>query len=291
MGFFYQALKKATGVATDPQDDKEVVSESRSAVGMAETAALEELGRESKAHRRFDVRHPIESLVAFLSPPIEDENIVAMEHVRVLRTRIWEILKTKNLKSLLMTSAMPAEGKTLLSVNLAFALSQIENVKVLLVDVDMRRPSVGRFVGLLPEKGLNTYLTGADGFDDVVWELSESLDLVPTMPVDDNSAELLHGKQMVQFLAEAKSRYDVVLMDGPPLFPIVDAQVLAPLVDAAILVVRAGKTPYDLSRQAAELLRAKFIGSILNGSDMNKKSGYYGGYYSRYGGKAAKKKN
>jgi capsular exopolysaccharide synthesis family protein len=291
MGFFYQALKKATGVATDPQDDKDVAIDSRSAHGVAQTVAIGDLSGESKAHRRFDVRHPIESLVAFLSPPIEDENIVAMEHVRVLRTRIWEILKTKNLKSLLMTSAMPAEGKTLLSVNLAFALSQIENVKVLLVDVDMRRPSVGRFVGLLPEKGLNTYLTGADAFDDVVWELSESLDLVPTMPVDDNSAELLHGKQMVQFLAEAKSRYDVILMDGPPLFPIVDAQVLAPLVDAAILVVRAGKTPYDLSRQAAELLRAKFIGSILNGSEMNKKSGYYGGYYNRYGGKPTKKKN
>lgn len=291
MGFFYQALKKATGVPQDPMDEKSSSVETLDVLDAKANGGHSAAAAPSvKPHRRFDLKHPVESLVAFLSPPVEDENIVALEQCRILRTRIWEILRTKNMKSLLMTSAMPAEGKTLLSVNLAVALSQIENVKVLLVDVDLRRPNVARFLGLLPDKGLSTYITAADGFDDVVWTVSDSLDMVPTLPVEEGSAELLHGKHMVEFLREATSRYDVVLLDGPPLFPIVDAQVLAPLVDAAILVVRAGKTPYDLSRQAADLLKSKFIGSILNGAEHNKKSGYYGGYYSRYGGKAVKKK-
>jgi protein-tyrosine kinase len=288
MGFFYQALKKATGVATDPQEEQmqDAVQDAQPPRTMADEIAAPV---RTPAHRRFNLKHPLESLVAFLSPPVEDANIVAMEQCRVLRARIWETLRNKKMKSLLITSAMPGDGKTLLSVNLAFALSQIENVKVLLIDVDMRRPSVAKFLGMEPDTGLSTFLQSTANFDEVCWTITDSLDLVPTLTVEDNSAELLHGTRMVEFLREAKQRYDVVLMDGPPLYPIVDAQVLAPLIDAAVLVVRAGKTPFEMSHQAAELMKTKFIGSILNGADIGKKSGYYGGYYRTYGAKATKK--
>jgi capsular exopolysaccharide synthesis family protein len=285
MGFFYQALKKATGVATDtPEETLQADLEVRQPVETTPAPTIS-----PRVRRRFDIKHPVESLVAFLSAPVEDQNMVAMEQCRVLRARIWEMTRNKGIKSLLMTSAMPGDGKTLLSVNLAFAMSQIEHAKVLLVDVDMRRPSVSRFLGLVPDKGLNTFLANGDSFDDVCWILNDSLDLVPTMTVEENSAELLHGKQMVHFLQEAKQRYDIIILDGPPLFPIVDAQVLAPLVDAAILVVREGKTPCEMARQAAEMIKPKFIGSILNGAEHNSKSAYYGGYY-RYSNKPAKKK-
>ena len=284
MGFFYQALKKATGVETSDLPEENLTAEPEAAGLDAPTAPVR-----PRAHRRFDLKHPVESLVAFLSAPVDDRNMVAMEQCRVLRARIWETMRNKGMKSLLMTSAMPGDGKTLLSVNLAFAMSQIEHARVLLVDVDMRRPSISRFLGLVPDKGLNTFLANGSAFDDVCWTLNPSLDLVPTLPVEDNSAELLHGKQMVQFLNEAKQRYDVIIMDGPPLFPIVDAQVLAPLVDAAILVVREGRTPCEMARQAAEMIKPKFIGSILNGAEHGPKSGYYGGYY-RYSNKPSKKK-
>ena len=89
---------------------------------------------------------------------------------------------------------MPAEGKTLMSVNLAFALSQIEGVRVLLVDVDLRRPSLAAFLGISPDKGLNTYIQNGDSFEDVCWELTPTLDIVPTLMVEENSAELLHGQ-------------------------------------------------------------------------------------------------
>src|SRR2546429_355844 len=123
MGFFYQALKKATGVPAGVQDEPSSVTESLTSLEIAENGSASAVSHETRSHRRFDLKHPLESLVAFLSPPVEEENIVAMEQCRVLRTRIWEILRTKNMKSLLLTSAMPAEGKTILSVNLAVALS------------------------------------------------------------------------------------------------------------------------------------------------------------------------
>ncbi len=287
MGFFYQALKKAAGVPTSPNE--ELVER--------EQPTFEEDLRDKtaaatptvKPHRKLSLKFPLESLVAFLSPPVEDENVIAMEQCRVLRARIWETMRHKQFKSLLVTSAMPAEGKTLLSVNLAFALSQIENVRVLLVDADLRRPGLARFLGMMPDKGLNNFLKGDESFDDVCWTLNDSLDFVPTQPVEEDAAELLHGQRMVEFLREAKQRYDLILMDAPPLFPIVDAQVVAPLVDAAVMVVRAGQTSFDLSRQGADILKGKLIGSILNGADVGRKTAYYGGYYTRYGSQAKKK--
>jgi capsular exopolysaccharide synthesis family protein len=288
MGFFYQALKKAAGVPTSPTE--ELVEREQPTFDEDLRDRTVAAPAKAKPHRKLSLKFPLESLVAFLSPPVEDANVIAMEQCRVLRARIWETMRQKNFKSLLVTSAMPAEGKTLLSVNLAFALSQIENVRVLLVDVDLRRPGLARFLGLMPDKGLNSFLKGGESFDDVCWSLNETLDFVPTQPVEEDSAELLHGQQMIEFLREAKQRYDVVVMDAPPLFPIVDAQVLAPLVDAAVMVVRAGQTSFELSRQGADLLKGKLIGSILNGAEISKRSGYYGGYYGRYGKTAKKKK-
>src|SRR5438105_1192440 len=169
MGFFYQALKKATGVATETEAPEESV-QAEAALGQSSGYQAQEAAaavRAPKRRRKLDLRFPMESLVSFLSPPIEDQNILAMEQCRVLRARIWETMHGKNMRSLLVTSAMPADGKTLLSVNLAFALSQIENARVLLVDVDMRRPSVSKFLNIVPDKGISTFLQNGDSFDDV----------------------------------------------------------------------------------------------------------------------------
>jgi protein-tyrosine kinase len=291
MGFFYQALKKETGVASGTPEEtaisvsREDAPTDRTVVELAERV----FDQSKKAIRQtFELKHPLESLVAFLSPPVADENIVAMEQCRVLRSRVRELMQAKKMRTILITSAMPAEGKTFLAANLAFAMSHIEKTRVLLVDADLRRPSVAHFLKMEPTAGLDSFLTGGHEFDEVCWSVTSSLDIVPTRQLDENSAELLHGQKMQDFLRIATERYDVVLLDGPPLFPIVDAQVLAPLVDGAILVVRANQTPFELSRSAADLLKSKFIGSVLNGAEHMAHSGYYGGYYGRYGSKAKK---
>src|SRR3954470_23868720 len=98
------------------------------------------------ALRHFEVQHPVENLVAFLTPPILEPNMIAMEQCRVLRTRLKDMASKQKLRTIMLTSVLPAEGKTLLSVNLAYALSQLEDTRVLLVDADLRRPSVGKFL-------------------------------------------------------------------------------------------------------------------------------------------------
>jgi Mrp family chromosome partitioning ATPase len=133
--------------------------------------------------------------------------------------------------------------------------------------------------------GLNRYLLDQAKFEDVCWKLTPSLDVVPTSELRQDSAELLHGNRMRAFLAEASANYGVVLLDGPPMFPIVDAQVLSHLVDGVLLVVRAHRTPFDLAKQAADFLKPKLVGTILNGADrlMHNK------YYSNYTGRTEKK--
>src|SRR5436305_1293666 len=106
MGFFYQALKKATGVATDaPEDSVQQPTEARFE-RHSTAAVLDAPPSQARIRRRLDLKFPLESLVAFLSAPVEDQNIVAMEQCRILRARIWEALRSKSMKSLLVTSAM-----------------------------------------------------------------------------------------------------------------------------------------------------------------------------------------
>jgi protein-tyrosine kinase len=284
-------LKKETGVASESTENAADLPSIEEAARhttppTVRSHASETVGKASK--QTFEVKHPLESLVAFLSPPVAKENIIAMEQCRVLRTRVRELMQAKKMRTILITSAMPAEGKTFLAANLAFAMSHIEKTRVLLVDADLRRPSVAHFLKMEARAGLDSFLTSTQDFDEVCWSVTPSLDVVPSRQLDENSAELLHGQRMQDFLRIATERYDVVLLDGPPLFPIVDAQVLAPLVDGAILVVRANQTPFELSRRAADLLKSKFIGSVLNGAEHMAQSGYYGGYYGRYGSKGKK---
>lgn len=291
MDFFYQAIKRATGVAEPASVEVlspethvkvETVAEAKAdkvAIPHSAAAAMAEPPRKSVSTRKsFDVPHPLEGMVAFLSHPVLEPNIAAMEQCRILRTRLREIMNTKKIRTVLLTSAMPSEGKTLLSVNLAYALSQVEGMKVLLVDSDLRRPAVASFLKMRSFDGLNKYLLEQAEFDDVALKLTPSLDVVPTRELREDAAELLHGSRMQQFLAEASTRYNVVLLDGPPMFPIVDAQVLAHLVDGVVLVIRAHNTPFDFARQAADMLKPKLIGTILNGVDRLPNNHYYEGY-------------
>jgi len=180
-----------------------------------------------------------------------------------------------------VTSALPEEGKTVIAVNLAFALAQLENVRVLLVDADLRKPSVGNFVKMSPAKGLNTYLRDSASFHDVCWKINSNLDVVPSLPLMEESAELLHSSRMQTFLQEAGRAYDVIVVDAAPMIPVADTQVLAPLLDGAVLVCRAHATPAELVKQSADMLGSKLLGTILNGAQRPAQSRYYTGYLGK----------
>lgn len=291
MGFFYQAMKKATGVPVEPEKSAEAAvpmpENTAVAVAVDEPPVSERVPTRTVSHS-FEVQHPLQNLVAFLAPPILEANIAAMEQCRVIRTRLKDTMLARKAKSLLITSATPDEGKTLMTVNLGYALSQLEGMKVLMVDADLRKPSIHQFLGMPAGQGLHTFLQEPVSFHDVCWKLTPSLSVVPAGPMSGDSAEMLHGKRMQEFLQTAGQEFNVVLVDGPPLFPIVDAQVLAPLVDAAVLIVRAHQTPFDLARQATDVLKSKFIGAILNGVEHMPHHSYYGNYYGTYGQKKKK---
>lgn len=292
MGFFYQAIKRATGQPVEEVEapsqvsspPKPAVHETQAAVAHALESASLPISvslPHAPGKRSFSLKTPIEKLVAFLTPPVLDPNIIAMEQCRVLRTRVWEVVRARKVKTLLITSAIPEEGKTVLSVNLAFALSQLEGVRVLLVDADLRKPSVANFLKMGPVRGLDAYLQDGAPFEEVSWKINSNLDIVPTSSLTDDSAELLHGSRMQSFLKEASQNYDIVMIDAAPLIPVADTQVLAPLLDGAILAVRAHATPAELVKQSADMLGSKLLGTILNGAKRPAQSRYYTGYLNK----------
>jgi len=295
MGFFYQAIKRATGQPADEPKPETARETAAAAVAMSAAPAAIEASVAVEAppqvsvptrvveapKQTFALKGQLEKLVAFLTPPVLDPNILAMEQCRVLRTRLWEVMRARKIKTLLVTSAIPEEGKTVLAVNLAFALAQLEHVRVLLVDADLRKPSVANFLKMSPPKGLGNYLRDGVAFSDVCWRLNSNLDVVPTLPLMEESAELLHSSRMQAFLQEAGRDHEVIVVDAAPLIPVADTQVLAPLLDGAVLACRAHSTPAELVKQSADMLGSKLLGTILNGAKRPPQSRYYTGYLGK----------
>lgn len=232
----------------------------------------------------LQLAQPSEMMVALQAlPGTPTPNLVAWERFRVLRTHLATLVRERNLRTLLVTSAVAGEGKTLMSANLALSFSQLENKRVLLVDGDLRRPSLAEFFAVQPEFGLADCLQNGKGIKDVRHRLHPTLDLVPTLPAYEDSVELLNRHRMRDLLAETEE-YDLVIVDSPPMSPIADTQVLARLVDGALLVVRSGMAHFELVRQAAELLQPKLLGAVLNGVAGGGRNEYLYRYYRRYEG-------
>lgn len=291
MGFFYQAMKKATGqpVEDAPEAAVDVIPTEQAAQAAAPPLAAAPVpaatssrgaATASVARKRLQIPQKVEKLVAVLSPPVLDGHVSAMEECRLIRSRVREAMRARKAKTLMLTSSSAGEGKTLLSVNLAYALSQLENTRILLIDADLRRPAVSKFLSARPQFGLGDFLKGSVSFGDICYEVSKSLDVMPAGNPIEDSAELLPGQRMQALLAEASARYDLVLLDAPPVFPIADAQVLVGMVEAAALIVRADANSYELAVEAAEILKPKCIGTILNCAKNVQHSDYYA--YGKY---------
>ncbi len=209
------------------------------------------------------------------------DNAFAMEQLKIVRTRLRELMRVRTMRTLMVTSSVQGEGKTMVAANLAFSMSQLEGLKVLLVDADLRKASLAPFLNMKPQLGLSTYLMNGKCLSDVRLQLNENLAVVPTENLGENATELLNGRRMRDFLHEALRDYDLIIVDAPPVVPIADAQVLTSMVDGALLVVRAGTCPFDLACSAVELLQPKIVGVILNGVARLPNSGYYYGYYGK----------
>lgn len=203
------------------------------------------------------------------------------EAFRVLRTNLQFIDPDVTRKVFVITSSLPAEGKTTTAVNLALALAE-GGEKVALLEGDLRRPKVSEYLRLEPSVGLTTVLLGRVPLNGALQPTAhEGLDVLTSGSTPPNPAELLKSRGMAAVIAELRESHDVVLIDAPPLLPVTDGALLAAQADGALLVVRHGKTTTDQVSVAISRLDnvgAKPVGIILNMTPAKGGGGYGYGY-------------
>ncbi len=220
---------------------------------------------------------------------------IPSEAFRALRTRVqFSKIGSDALKTILITSSTPQEGKTTIAVNLAGAFAQ-SNKKTLLIDTDLRKPRIHSVFGVTRFPGLIDYLFEQAPLEDVIrYSGVKNLSYITAGTIPPNPSEMLESKPMREFIAEMRRIYDVVVMDSAPIIAVTDSEILASYVDASILVVSAENTEIDLMEKSVEMIKrgsSSFIGTVLN--NFTYKSGYgsyykYYYYYSSPGGKKTK---
>jgi succinoglycan biosynthesis transport protein ExoP len=211
---------------------------------------------------------------------IEEPTSPLGESYKALRTSLLLSKADHPPRSLLLTSAIPNEGKTATAVNVAVAMA-MSGQKVLLIDGDLRRHQVHKIFNVPNVKGLSSYLAGVSDSDIVVPTEVANLSLITPGPTPPNPSELMSSTRMEKLIGEMTEKFDLVMFDSSPILTVSDSLVISRYVDASILVVRAGKTTYDMARRALRMLddvNATMLGLVLNDFD-EKRSGYY--YYYR----------
>jgi capsular exopolysaccharide synthesis family protein len=222
-------------------------------------------------------------LITYVRPKSE-----AAEAYRALRTSILLSSFGAPPKVILVTSALPQEGKTTISANSALVLAQ-GGSRVLLVDADLRRPGVGKLFDQRPCGGLSTLISGVHKVGDVVVPIADvpNLWILPAGPIPPQPAELLSSAVMTHHLARWRNEFDHIIIDSPPCLSVTDAVVLSPMVDRVILVARSGQTTKLALRRACDLLlqvNARVMGIVLNALNRSAEGYYYsyGGAYARH---------
>ncbi|HLO02844.1 MAG TPA: CpsD/CapB family tyrosine-protein kinase [Symbiobacteriaceae bacterium] len=214
-----------------------------------------------------------------------DPGAIASEAYRVLRTNLQFMGLDKPVKTILVTSATPTEGKTTTAINLAVAFAQT-GAKVLLIDADLRRPTVAKVLGLDNWTGLTPALISQEGPENFVQVTGiTGLTVLSSGPIPPNPAELLGSGRMERLLEHVAEAFDVVIIDTPPLLAVTDAAVLAPKVDGVLMVVRAGEVERAKVLRAKEALtavKANLLGVVLTDVTTKDGEGYYY-YYSSDG--------
>ena len=219
-------------------------------------------------------------------------NFRLVESYKALRTNIMFSLPIKeNVRSrkILFTSAGPGEGKTTTTVNLAVTLSETET-KVLLIDADMRKPTVHKYFNIESRVGLSNLLSGMNTKKECIQQIEgmPNLSVITSGILPPNPSELLGSSAMINMLSEFESEYDYIIIDTPPVNVVADALALVKQVDGVAFVVSQGKSTYPDVSRAIETLRfanANIIGAVMNRVDTGKKSkntGSYGTYSYKY---------
>ena len=209
------------------------------------------------------------------------------EALRQLRTNLQYVDADRPVKTLVVTSAVPGEGKSSTTCGLAVLFAEAGQ-RVLIIDADLRRPRIADYLGLEGKVGLTTVLVGKASVDDVVQRYGTDLWVLASGFLPPNPSELLGSRHMADLLEELRDKFDTIIVDCPPLLPVTDAAVVAARADGALLLSRARKTTGAQVTTAVQALRsvdARLLGCVLNMVAAKGPDAYY--YYDEYSSKAA----
>lgn len=222
---------------------------------------------------------PSEAVAALYEP----KGAIA-EAYRTVRANLQFANLDKSKKTYMVTSAGPGEGKSTTVANLAVTMA-MAGARTLVVDTDLRRPTIHKLFGLSNVQGVTSVLAKQVALEGAIQKgRLPNLEMISSGPLPPNPAELLMSHQMADLVEALKIRYDIVVFDSPPVISVSDTLVLASLLDAVILVIRSGGYPNDLIRQAKSQLdgvKAHIVGTLLNSVNF-KEDGYYYQYYYYY---------
>lgn len=209
----------------------------------------------------------------------EKPKSVAAENYRILRTNIQYSSFDNDIKSILVTSSEPGEGKSTTTGNLALSFAQTSQ-KTIIIDCDLRKPSLHKKFKISNQLGLSDVLIGNASLEKCLSKHNNYLDILTSGKIPPNPSEMLGSKAMENLLSYLKGNYKYIILDTAPLRAVTDAQILSTKVDGIILVVRAESTKMESMMQAKGLLEnvnANILGTVLNGVETSKSNYYY--YY------------
>jgi protein-tyrosine kinase len=299
MSRIHEALKKAeeersaVPTAETAQVEREAavatpVWPERSLSVSSEVAAEQKVAASPMEHLRFDellarCAHPQwrmdPNVNVFANPDLSPHGA---EQFRTLRSRLYQIRSAQALRTVLITSSVPTEGKTFVTSNLAQAIVRQPDRRALIIDADLRRPRLHVPFNAPLAPGLSDYLRGEADEAAVIQQGQEgNLCLIPGGAEVTNPSELLSNGRLKKLMDRLTPVFDWIFLDSPPCVPVADASILADLCDGVLLVVRAGATPFEMAQRAAQELQTKnVIGVVLNAVEQSNMYGshYYYGY-------------
>jgi capsular exopolysaccharide synthesis family protein len=208
------------------------------------------------------------------------------EQYRTLRTQLFHAAEKKQTQVVVVTSAIPGEGKTSTALNLALAIAQSKENRALVIDGDLRRPNVASYLGLRPRAsaltGFDQVLAGgSDALGSIVCLGDQELYVLPVNREVRNPTELLSSERFAETINELREYFDFIIIDSPPVLPFADSRLLANTADAVILVVRAGSAASETVEKAIDALPpGRILGVVLNDAEHSKETDYYDYYYS-----------
>jgi protein-tyrosine kinase len=242
---------------------------------------------------------------SLVSLPTLGDRGEGIEQFRGLRSQIYQFRDQNPLKTILVSSGIPAEGKTFVAANLAVSLARNRNNTVLLIDADLRRPALHSILGAPSTPGLAEYLAGTAEVSDIlqrnenprvveagIMHAIPDLAFIPSGAGGDNSSELVANHRIEELVAALSPHFDWILIDSPPVLAFADAIDLARAADAVLLVARGAATPFDVAQRAqAAFANSRILGFVLNAvKDAPRRTSYYYDYDKQEAGSGSPKR-